>query len=118
MQTLDREGFLDIDGMKLEYRMIGPQPGEAPTLVMLHDDSANTAAWESFPDRLAAETGLGVFIYARATPDRRDTEALRRLPLVRRSASAAACCWGTARARRSPLCMGAASRTIACAVSR
>ena len=61
---------------------MNPRPRLWSTLVMLHDDSANTAAWESFPDRLAAETGLGVFIYSRATPDRRDTEALRRLPLV------------------------------------
>jgi pimeloyl-ACP methyl ester carboxylesterase len=82
MQTLHRDGFLDIDDMKLAYRMIGPQPGEAPTLVMLHDDSGSAATWESFPDRLAAETGLGVFVYSRATRGRLETEASRTLPHV------------------------------------
>jgi pimeloyl-ACP methyl ester carboxylesterase len=66
MQKLQDEGFLDIDGKRLEYRMIGPRPGEAPTLVMLHEGLGSVAMWNNFPDRLAAATGAGVFVYSRA----------------------------------------------------
>jgi len=35
--TLSDSGFLDIDAQLLEYRMIGPRPDAAPTIVMLHE---------------------------------------------------------------------------------
>ncbi|HEX3708957.1 MAG TPA: alpha/beta hydrolase, partial [Pseudolabrys sp.] len=35
--TLAESGFLDIGNQHLEYRMVGPRPGEAPTIVMLHE---------------------------------------------------------------------------------
>jgi pimeloyl-ACP methyl ester carboxylesterase len=66
MQKLQDQGFLDIDGQRLEYRMIGPRPNEAPTLVLLHEGLGSVAMWNSFPDRLAAATGCGVFAYSRA----------------------------------------------------
>lgn len=66
MQKLQDEGFLDIDGNRLEYRMVGPQPGDAPTLVLLHEGLGSVAMWNNFPDRLAAATGCGVFAYSRA----------------------------------------------------
>ena len=66
MQKLQDQGFLDIDGTRLEYRMIGPRPNEAPTLVLLHEGLGSVAMWNSFPDQLAAATGCGVFAYSRA----------------------------------------------------
>lgn len=69
MQTttsLSDEGFLDIAGQRLEYRMIGPRPQDAPTLVLLHEGLGCVAMWNDFPDRLARETGAGVLVYSRA----------------------------------------------------
>ena len=66
MTPLSDTGFLDVSGQTLEYRMIGPRPHDAPTLVLLHDGLGCAATWESFADRLAADTGAGVFAYSRA----------------------------------------------------
>lgn len=68
MQTpsLSDSGFLDIAGQRLEYRMTGPRPHEAPTLVLLHEGLGCVAMWNDFPERLARETGAGVFVYSRA----------------------------------------------------
>src|SRR5215813_7469199 len=66
MANLAATGFLSIDGADLEYRMIGPLPDEAPTIVMLHEGLGSAALWGDFPDRLQAATGTGVFIYSRA----------------------------------------------------
>ena len=59
-------GFLDLPPLRLEYRMIGPRPDAAPTVVMLHEGLGSAAAWGSFPDQIAAATGAGVFVYSRA----------------------------------------------------
>ncbi|MDT3685555.1 MAG: alpha/beta hydrolase [Pseudorhodoplanes sp.] len=64
--TLQNEGFLDISGQRLEYRMIGPRPDQAPTIVMLHEGLGCVGMWNSFPDGLAKATGAGVFVYSRA----------------------------------------------------
>jgi pimeloyl-ACP methyl ester carboxylesterase len=64
--ALDDRGFLDIGAQRLEYRMIGPRPHEAPTLVVLHEGLGCVGLWDDFPDRLAAATGAGVFVYSRA----------------------------------------------------
>jgi pimeloyl-ACP methyl ester carboxylesterase len=45
--------------------MIGPQPSEAPTIVMLHEGLGSVGLWGTFPDELAAATGAGVFVYSR-----------------------------------------------------
>jgi pimeloyl-ACP methyl ester carboxylesterase len=67
MMTLADQGFLDLgQKMRLEYRMIGPRPGVAPTIVMLHEGLGCVGLWGDFPDRLAAATGAGVFVYSRA----------------------------------------------------
>jgi pimeloyl-ACP methyl ester carboxylesterase len=60
------QGFLDTAGQRLEYRMIGPRPDEAPTLVLLHEGLGCVGLWDDFPDKLAAATGAGVFVYSRA----------------------------------------------------
>jgi hypothetical protein len=62
MTSLSDEGFLDISGQTLEYRMNGPRPHEAPTLLLLHDGLGCVATWEDFADKLAGETGAGVFV--------------------------------------------------------
>jgi pimeloyl-ACP methyl ester carboxylesterase len=59
-------GFLDIGAVRLEYRMIGPRPDEAPTIVMLHEGLGCVGLWGDFPAKLAAATGVGVFVYSRA----------------------------------------------------
>jgi pimeloyl-ACP methyl ester carboxylesterase len=66
MTTLSPNGFLKIGASDLEYRMIGPAPDDAPTIVMLHEGLGCVGLWGDFPDRLAAATGAGVFVYSRA----------------------------------------------------
>jgi pimeloyl-ACP methyl ester carboxylesterase len=64
--TLAATGFLHIGAADLEYRMIGPAPDDAPTIVMLHEGLGSVGLWGDFPDRLQAATGTGVFVYSRA----------------------------------------------------
>jgi pimeloyl-ACP methyl ester carboxylesterase len=64
--TLADTGFLDLDPMRLEYRMIGPRPAAAPTIVMLHEGLGSVDLWGSFPEQIAAATSTGVFVYSRA----------------------------------------------------
>jgi len=66
MTSLSPTGFLRIGDSDLEYRMIGPAPSEAPTIVMLHEGLGSVGLWGDFPDRLQAATGVGVFVYSRA----------------------------------------------------
>src|ERR1700760_731021 len=66
MTSLPPSGFLSINGSDLEYRLIGPQPSEAPTIVMLHEGLGSAALWGDFPQSLQAATGMGVFVYSRA----------------------------------------------------
>src|ERR1700722_15805132 len=66
MTTLSPTGFLPIGLSGPEYRMIGPAPQDAPTIVMLHEGLGSAALWGDFPDQLAASTGAGVFVYSRA----------------------------------------------------
>jgi pimeloyl-ACP methyl ester carboxylesterase len=64
--TLSPTGFLCIGDSDLEYRMIGPAPSAAPTIVMLHEGLGSAGLWGDFPDKLQAATGAGVFAYSRA----------------------------------------------------
>jgi len=66
MTALAPSGFLHIGGSDLEYRMIGPAPDDAPTIVMLHEGLGCSGLWGDFPDRLQASTGAGVLVYSRA----------------------------------------------------
>jgi pimeloyl-ACP methyl ester carboxylesterase len=66
MTTLTPTGFLHIGAADLEYRMIGPAPDDAPTIVMLHEGLGCAGLWGDFPDRLQAATGAGVLAYSRA----------------------------------------------------
>jgi pimeloyl-ACP methyl ester carboxylesterase len=64
--TLADRGFLDLGNMRLEYRMIGPRPEGAPTIVLLHEGLGSVEVWGSFAGELAGATGAGVFSYSRA----------------------------------------------------
>jgi pimeloyl-ACP methyl ester carboxylesterase len=64
--TLSPTGFLRIGGSDLEYRMIGPSPEHAPTIVMLHEGLGSVGLWGDFPEKLQAATGAGVLAYSRA----------------------------------------------------
>jgi pimeloyl-ACP methyl ester carboxylesterase len=65
MKALADQGFLDINGVRIEYRMIGPRPEAAPTLVLLHEGLGSVAIWGDFAQKLSQATGLGVFSYSR-----------------------------------------------------
>ncbi len=66
MSDLATAGFLRVGACDLEYRMIGPAPEDAPTIVMLHEGLGSVGLWGDFPDRLQAATGFGVLAYSRA----------------------------------------------------
>jgi pimeloyl-ACP methyl ester carboxylesterase len=66
MTTLAPSGFLRIGNSDLEYRMIGPKPAQAPTIVMMHEGLGSAALWGDFPDKLQAATSACVFVYSRA----------------------------------------------------
>jgi pimeloyl-ACP methyl ester carboxylesterase len=66
MVSLSSSGFLHIGSSDLEYRVIGPAPDAAPTIVMLHEGLGSAGLWGDFPDKLQAATGTGVLVYSRA----------------------------------------------------
>ena len=63
---LAARGFLEIAGRRLEYAHLGPQPAEAPALVLLHEGLGSVGLWGEFPTRLQQATGCGVFVFSRA----------------------------------------------------
>jgi pimeloyl-ACP methyl ester carboxylesterase len=60
-----RPGEIALDGRRLETTGWGPNPGNAPTLILLHEGLGCVALWRDVPERLAAATGCGVFAYSR-----------------------------------------------------
>ncbi len=66
MTSLPPTGFLTIGASDLEYRMIGPSPADAPTIVMLHEGLGSANLWGDFPEKLQAATGAGILLYSRA----------------------------------------------------
>jgi pimeloyl-ACP methyl ester carboxylesterase len=64
--VLADRGMLDLGDEALEYRMIGPRPDAAPTIVMLHEGLGSVTTWGEFPQKLAEKTGAGVFVFSRA----------------------------------------------------
>lgn len=66
MADLSNQGFVDLSDQRLEYRFAGPQPHEAPTLVLLHQGLGSAGQWDDFPEKLSASTECGVFTYSRA----------------------------------------------------
>jgi pimeloyl-ACP methyl ester carboxylesterase len=66
MTHLSPSGFLTVGASELEYRMIGPAPDQAPTIVMLHEGLGCVGLWGDFPEKLQAATSAGVLVYSRA----------------------------------------------------
>ena len=65
MWQTDQHFFLNIDGVKLEACCWGPRPGEADTIILLHEGLGCVDLWRYFPEKLASRTGKGVFAYSR-----------------------------------------------------
>ena len=65
MAVLAASGFIEIGEDRLEYRHLGPQPADAPTLVLLHEGLGAATLWADLPARLQHATGLGVFAFSR-----------------------------------------------------
>ncbi|MFI5175307.1 MAG: alpha/beta fold hydrolase [Terriglobia bacterium] len=90
----DQSTFFKVLSQRLEYRWIGPEPGEAPTIVFLHEGLGCVGMWRDFPDLIVRESGCGALVYSRrgygaSDPVRRPrtvrfmhVEALRVLPAV------------------------------------
>ncbi len=64
--TLENSGFLPIGPHSLEYKMLGPRPDSAPTIVMLHEGLGCVGLWGDFLEQLQQAGGCGVFVYSRA----------------------------------------------------
>ncbi len=52
-----------VRGLTIEARV---WEGGAPPLVLLHEGLGSVSLWRDFPERLAQQTGRGVFAYSRA----------------------------------------------------
>ena len=72
------DGRIEVAGKTLEYRCTGPQPDQAPTLILLHEGLGCMELWRDFPERLSKATGFGVFTYSRAGYGRSDPADLPR----------------------------------------
>lgn len=57
---------ITIDNVSIEGAWFGPQPSEAPTIVMMHEGLGSVSTWRNFPERLAKATKAGVFVFSRA----------------------------------------------------
>lgn len=78
--TLAPTGVITIADQHLEYRFTGPQPADAPTIVMLHEGLGSAALWGDVPEKLSAATGCGVFAYSRAGYGQSSAATLPRKP--------------------------------------
>jgi len=56
---------LTVNHGRIEARWHGPPPGEAPTLVFLHEGLGCAAMWRDFPERLGKAVSCGVLVYSR-----------------------------------------------------
>lgn len=58
-------GFMEIDGVRLEYAWHGPAATQAPTIVLLHEGLGSVSMWRDFPKELSRTTKCGVLVYSR-----------------------------------------------------
>jgi pimeloyl-ACP methyl ester carboxylesterase len=78
MANIGSSGTLAVGSLELEYRMAGPAPDRAPTIVLLHEGLGSVAQWNNFQEPLAEATQAGVFAYSRAGYGASSTIALPR----------------------------------------
>ena len=71
-------GEIRVGDVTLETYTVGPPPGLAPTLVLLHEGLGCVDLWRDFPRQLCVETGCGVMAYSRAGYGRSDPCSLPR----------------------------------------
>ncbi len=69
---------INIGEMSLEYAWFGPRPQDGPTIVMMHEGLGSVSTWRNFPERLAAATKAGVFVFSRAGYGRSSSAQLPR----------------------------------------
>ena len=71
-------GFMEINGVRLEYAWYGPGPDEAPTIVLMHEGLGCVSRWHNLTEILAERTGCGVLAYSRQGYGRSDPAELPR----------------------------------------
>lgn len=64
--SLTGEDVLQSQTQALEVLTVGPPPGQAPTIVLLHEGLGCVQLWRDFPEQLQELTGFGVLAYSRA----------------------------------------------------
>ena len=86
--------FAQIQGRRIEYRMLPGEAGAGATLVFLHEGLGSVQLWRDFPDKVATRLGLPALVYsrfgygqsdgliARNTPRFMHDEALDVLPVL------------------------------------
>ena len=57
--------FVNVDGARLEYERHGPDRGEHPTIVFLHEGLGSIRRWRDFPAALCATLGWSGLVYNR-----------------------------------------------------
>ncbi len=71
-------GKMLADQGTLEYACFGPDPTRAATIIMLHEGLGSVGLWKDFPQKLAALTGCGIFVFSRAGHGQSDPAPLPR----------------------------------------
>jgi len=56
---------LNVDGRRIEYRVVEPGAANGLDLVMLHEGLGSVSMWREFPERLAQATGCRTLVYSR-----------------------------------------------------
>jgi pimeloyl-ACP methyl ester carboxylesterase len=56
---------IEVNGNRLEAQWYGPPPGQALTLVFLHEGLGCVEMWHEFPGELAAATGCSALVFSR-----------------------------------------------------
>jgi pimeloyl-ACP methyl ester carboxylesterase len=64
--------YLEVDGVRLEYRRVGPGNTDLPVIVLLHEGLGCVDMWRTFPQNLSDTTGHPVFVYSRQGYGRSD----------------------------------------------
>ncbi len=70
--------FVEIDGVNLEYRWLGPTPEDGTVLVFLHEGLGCVSLWRDFPEKLANRLNLPAIVYSRAGYGKSDPVELPR----------------------------------------
>ena len=58
-------GFVEVNGVQLEFVWHGLPPAHAPTMVFLHEGLGSITQWRNFPSELCSRTGFGGLVYNR-----------------------------------------------------